>query len=63
MKKHSFKTAIVALMLAIATPAFAQFKINGAKAAKALGKTAQALTITDEQIGRASCRERVFYSV
>lgn len=50
MKKHSFKTAIVALMLAIATPAFAQFKINGAKAAKALGKTAQALTITDEQM-------------
>ena len=46
--KNRFKLLIVALMIAVATPAFAQFK--AAKALKAAGKAAQALTITDAQM-------------
>jgi len=48
MKKLSIKTIIVALLIAIATPASAQFK--NAKLLKAAGKAAQALTITDQQM-------------
>lgn len=48
MKIKNIKLVIVAVMLAIATPAFAQ--LNKAKLLKSAGKAAQAMTITDEQM-------------
>ncbi|MDE6137564.1 MAG: M48 family metallopeptidase, partial [Muribaculaceae bacterium] len=48
MKIKSIKLIAVAVMLAIATPAFAQF--NKAKLIKGAGKAVQAMTITDEQM-------------
>ena len=48
MKIKNIKLVIVAVMLAIATPAFAQ--LNKAKLLKSAGKAAQAMTITDEQL-------------
>lgn len=50
MNKNLIKSAVAALMLAIATPSFAQLNLNKAKLIKSGAKAVQALTITDEQM-------------
>ena len=50
MKTKMLRIAIAALAIAVSTPAFAQFKLDKTKALKSVGKVAQAVTITDEQM-------------
>ena len=50
MNKNLIKSAVAALMLAIATPSFAQLNLNKAKLIKSGAKAVQALTITNEQM-------------
>ncbi len=50
MNMKFIRTAVAALAVAVAVPAFGQLNINKGKAIQALGKVAQAATISDEQM-------------